>query len=641
MNGLLKYRRFLIVGSETVLIAFTYFLAFQIGFDFDVNRSAMLAFLLTLPLALLIKLFSFRHFGLLGGWWRYTGMSDALDISRAAATSSGILLALFAVAWRPPGLHLTIIVIDLFLTVLAMAGARLAVRAYTEHASQNYVGVKRALIVGAGREGSAIARELHDSEYQYVPIGFVDDDPTKVGIKIHGLPVLGATRDLPRLLMAYDINSVLIAVRHAPGALIQRVIEQCNKRHVEFNIAPTPAERMNGSAFRLMRSVNPEDLLGRTPFKIDLAPIRAKLEHKTVLITGAGGSIGSELARQVARFSPGKLLLFDRSENDLFKLGTELSHNFPLLNFLTCIGDILDVRTLRDVFALYRPNSIFHAAAYKHVPMMELNCWQAVTNNIFGTYNVALVAREHQADDFIMISTDKAVNPTNVMGVTKRVAELIILAQPPEPTRFTAVRFGNVLGSNGSVLPLFQHQIETGGPLSVTHPDVRRYFMTIPEAAQLVLQASTMGHGGEIFVLEMGSPVRIIDLARSAIRLAGRLPEVEIPIVITGLRPGEKLFEELNLADEGLKPTTHEKIHVLDGGKTDFAQVQRWLDDLSSLVDSRNLHGLINEFMAIVPTYKPSREVLAISEVDRYDYSWKYLQQRTALSSAAQTRAAA
>jgi FlaA1/EpsC-like NDP-sugar epimerase len=641
MNALLKYRRLLIVGSETFLIAFTYLLAFQIEFDFGMNRSALRAFLLTLPLALLIKLFSFRKFGLLGGWWRYTGMSDALDISRAAAASSGILLALFGLAWRPPGLHLTIIVIDLFITVLVMAGARLAVRAYTEHASQNYVGVKRALIVGAGRAGSAIARELHDSEYQYVPIGFVDDDPTKLGIRIHGVPVLGATRDLPRLLMAYDINSVLIAVRHAPGALVQRVIEQCNKRHVEFNIAPTTAERMNGSAFRLMRSVNPEDLLGRTPFKIDLAPIRTKLEHKSVLITGAGGSIGSELARQVACFSPGKLLLFDRSENDLFKLGTELSHNFPLLNFVTCIGDILDVRTLRDVFALYRPNSIFHAAAYKHVPMMELNCWQAVTNNIFGTYNVALVAREHQADDFVMISTDKAVNPTNVMGVTKRVAELIILAQPPEPTRFTAVRFGNVLGSNGSVLPLFQHQIETGGPLSVTHPDVRRYFMTIPEAAQLVLQASTMGHGGEIFVLEMGRPVRIIDLARSAIRLAGRLPEVEIPIVFTGLRPGEKLFEELNLADEGLKPTTHEKIRVLDGGKTDFAQVQRWLDDLSSLVESRNLHGLINEFMAIVPTYRPSTEVLAISEVDRYDYSWKYLQQRTALSSAAQTRAVA
>ena len=384
-----------------------------------------------------------------------------------------------------------------------------------------------------------------------------------------------------------------------------------------------------------MRNVNPEDLLGRVPIKLDLDPIRAKLEHKTVLITGAGGSIGSELARQVARFSPSNLLLFDRSENDLFKLGTELSRNFPLLSFVSCIGDILDVRTLRDVFALYRPNSIFHAAAYKHVPLMELNCWQAVTNNIFGTYNVAMVAREHQADDFVLISTDKAVNPTNIMGVTKRVAELIILAQQQQPTRFTAVRFGNVLGSNGSVLPLFQQQIATGGPLSVTHPDVTRYFMTIPEAVQLVLQASAMGRGGEIFVLDMGRPVRIVDLARSTIRLSGLVPDREIQIVFTGLRPGEKLFEELNLADEGLKPTTHEKIRMLDGGKTDFAQVQRWLDELSSLVESRNLHALIIQLAAIVPQYKPSNHVLAISDVDRFDYSRKYLHERTTLAPAA------
>ena len=641
MNGLLKYRRFLIVGLETFLIAATYLLAFQIDFDFGMNSSAMLAFLQTLPLALLIKLISFRHFGLLGGWWRYAGMSEALDISRAAATSSGILLAFFGLAWRPPGLNLTVIVIDLFLTVLVMAGARLAVRAYTEHATQSYIGLKKALIVGAGRAGSAIARELHDSEHQYVPIGFVDDDPTKLGVRIHGIPVLGATQDLPRLMVAYDINSVLIAVRHAPGALVQRVIEQCNERRVEFKITPAIAERMNGSAFQLMRNVNPEDLLGRTPIRLDLDPIRAKLEHKAVLITGAGGSIGSELARQVARFNPSKLLLFDRSENDLFKLGTELSHNFPLLSFVSCIGDILDVRTLRDVFALYRPNSIFHAAAYKHVPMMELNCWQAVTNNIFGTYNVALVAREHQADDFVMISTDKAVNPTNIMGVTKRVAELIILALQQQPTRFTAVSFGNVLGSNGSVLPLFQQQIASGGPLSVTHPDVVRYFMTIPEAAQLVLQASTMGHGGEIFVLDMGRPVRIVDLARSTIRLSGLVPERQIQIVFTGLRPGEKLFEELNLADEGLKPTAHEKIRVLDGGKTDFAQVQRWLDELSSLVESRNLHALITQLAAIVPQYKPSAEVLAISEVDRFDYSRKYLRERTVLALATPPRAVA
>ncbi len=633
MNGLLKHRRWIIVLSQTFLFAATYLLAFQIAFDFESNRTLVRAFAETLPFILIMKLFWFRRFGLLVGWWRYAGINEMLDISRATLISSVILLVIFRLLWQPTGLRLRVLLIDMFLTVLVIGGARLAVRAYTEHASQSYVGKKKALIVGAGHVGSTIARELTDSELKYAPVGFVDDDPTKLGLRIHGVKVLGATHDLSRLLAAYEVDSVLIAVRRAPGALVRQVIERCRERKVEFKIAPNLSERMNGSAFSLMRSLSPEDLLGRTPVKLDLNPIRTKLENKTVLITGAGGSIGSELARQIAHFNPQKLILLDRSENDLFKLGYELSHNFPSLSYASCIADILDVRSLRDVFALDRPHSVFHAAAYKHVPMMELNCWQAVTNNIFGTYNVALVAREHQADDFIMISTDKAVNPTNIMGATKRVAELIILALQQQHTRFTVVRFGNVLGSNGSVLPLFHQQIASGGPVTVTHPEVMRYFMTIPEAVQLVLQASTMGHGGEIFVLDMGRPVRIVELAKSAIRLSGMVPGNDIQIVFTGLRPGEKLFEELNLAAEGLKPTAHEHIRVLDGGRTDFAKVQRWLDELSDLVESRNLHGLLIALSAFVPQYHPSPEVLVLADVDRYDYSRKYSRDRTTLAS--------
>jgi FlaA1/EpsC-like NDP-sugar epimerase len=633
MRGLLKYRRWLIVASQTVLIVATYYAAYQIDFDFDLTLPGNLAFLHTLPLVVVIKILLFRRLGLLGGWWRYAGMSEALDVIRAAGVSSGILFVVFGLLWRLPGLHLTVMVVDLCLTIMVTGGARFAVRAYTEQASASYFEPRNALIVGAGRVGSAIARELREHpELNYSPVGFVDDDSRKLGIKIHGVTVLGTTHDLLRVIAAYNVDCAVIAVRSAPGNLVQRVIEQCQQRKVELKIAPASAERMNGLAFSLMRNVSPEDLLGRTPVRLDPDPIRAKIENKIVLITGAGGSIGSELARQVAHFKPSQLLLFDRSENDLFRLGTEFSRNFPMLNYVLCIGDISDVRTLRDVFALYRPSSVFHAAAYKHVPMMEVNPWQAVTNNIFGTYNVALVAREHQADDFILISTDKAVNPTNIMGVSKRVAELIILALQQQHTRFTAVRFGNVLGSNGSVLPLFQQQIATRGPLTVTHPDVTRYFMTIPEAVQLVLQASAMGRGGEIFVLDMGRSVRILDLANNVIRISGLVPERDVQIVFTGLRPGEKLFEELSLAAEGLKTTAHEKIRVLDGGRTDMAEVVRWLDDLSRLVDSRNINGLITALVGIVPQYRPSAEVLAMSAVDRYDYSRKYLRDRAALT---------
>jgi FlaA1/EpsC-like NDP-sugar epimerase len=303
-----------------------------------------------------------------------------------------------------------------------------------------------------------------------------------------------------------------------------------------------------------------------------------------------------------------------------------------MLDYIPVVGDILDVALLREVFAVHRPHSVFHAAAYKHVPMMEMNCFQAVTNNIFGTYNVALVARQFEVEDFVMISTDKAVKPSNVMGVTKRIAELIILGLQHQRTRFVAVRFGNVLGSNGSVLPIFEEQIRHGGPVTVTHPEARRYFMLIPEAVQLVLQASTMGRGGEIFILDMGEDVKIDDLAKNVIRLAGFEPGNDIQIVYTGLRPGEKLVEELRLQAEGLGPTTHEKIRVLQGGRVDFLQVRSWLDELSTVVDSRNVYGLIKTLISVVPEYCPSEEILALCDVDRHDSISRYRRGRASLA---------
>jgi FlaA1/EpsC-like NDP-sugar epimerase len=329
------------------------------------------------------------------------------------------------------------------------------------------------------------------------------------------------------------------------------------------------------------------------------------------------------------------MILLDRSENELYKLETELNAKFPNLDYVPLVGDILDVGFLRDVFASYRPHSVFHAAAYKHVPMMEKNCFQAVTNNVFGTYNVALLSRQFHVEDFVFISSDKAVNPTNVMGVTKRVAELIILGLQHN-TRFIAVRFGNVLGSSGSVLPLFEQQIANGGPVTVTDPGAMRYFMTVTEAVQLVLQASTMGRGGEIFILDMGEPIRIVDLAQNAIRLSSLEPGKDIKIVFTGLRPGEKLFEDLRLEGEGIRSTVHEKIWMLEGERIDFEQVRVWLEELSSQVETKNVHGLVTKLRRIVPEYWPSEEINSLRELDRFDRAAIYKSERTALASAAE-----
>ncbi len=636
----LSYRRLLILISQTILIILTYYFSFLLRLDTDFSVEGKVLFLTTLPMVLILKLPLFYRFGLLSGWWRYVGMSDLVDISKAAVTSSAALYVLLIYIRRPAGYPRSVLVIDMILTIFVVGGARFLVRAYTENV-QKHAAQKNTLIVGAGRAGIAIVRDLKNNPtLDYKPIGFVDDDRSKQSVKFHGVRVLGTTLGLRRLIADYDVQSVLIAIPSANGKVVERIIRQCRECKVEFKILPTIQERIGRrAAVNQLRSVRVEDLLGRKPVNLDLETISAKLRGKVALITGAGGSIGSELARQVAQFGPQTLVLFERSENDLFKISNELAAKFPKLHFEGVVGDILDVTLLRQVFANFRPNSVFHAAAYKHVPMMERNCFQAVSNNIFGTYNVALVARQFHVEDFVMISSDKAVNPTNVMGVTKRVAEKIILGLQHHDTRYKSVRFGNVLNSNGSVLPIFQEQIAHGGPVTVTHPEAMRYFMTIPEAVQLVLQASTMGNGGEIFVLDMGKPVSILELARNLIRLNGFEPDVDIRIEFTGLRPGEKLFEELQLEGEGIKPTSHEKIRVLEGGEVEFAQVRAWLNELASLLDAKNVNGLISKLREIVPEYKPSEEILALCEVDRHDLVLTYKRAQAELWSPAQDAA--
>ena len=631
-SSLSGHRRWLILSCHALLLAFLYFLSFLLRFDFEVSGKYQALFIQSLAILLVIKLVIFSLAGLLRGWWRYAGVEDLRDILKAAAASSLLVYLAVVSLFGGRGFPRSVVLIDSLLTICALGGLRLAVRIYQE-TSGRHVPRKNTLIVGAGEAGSRLARELKvNSQLDLNPVGFVDDDESKQGIKIHGIRVLGRIGDLHRLAIEGRIDCILLAVPSANGSLLRRVVEQSAKCQVELKILPAIKDRLNGQpALSKVRSVRVEDLLGRPPVRLDLVTIRQKLTGKVLMITGAGGSIGSELARQLAGFHPRKLVLFERAENELHAIDVELRALYPELDYVPVVGDILDVRTLRDVMTEHHPDSIFHAAAYKHVPMMEKNCFQAVVNNIFGTYNVALVSKQYNVGDFLMISSDKAVNPTNIMGVTKRIAELVILSLQNQHTRFVSVRFGNVLGSNGSVLQLFQQQLTRGGPLTITHPDCRRYFMTIPEAVELVLQASTMGRGGEIFVLEMGEPVKIVDLAKNLVRLSGLTPEQDIKFVYTGLRPGEKLFEELKLDGEGVKPTSHKKIRVLDGGMADFVTVERWLEELSALVDMKNVHGLVTKLQAIVPEYTPSPELESLCKLDRHDVFSEYKRARLEL----------
>ena len=631
---LVRVRMLLIVLLQSCLILASYYMSFLLRFDFQPAHHDYLLFLKTLPLLLAVKLFVFELFGLLRGWWRYVGMSDAIGIAQACGVSFAVLFPVIEYGLRLDGYPRSVLVIDSVLTFLLVGGARMAVRTYME-AAREYVAERRTLVVGAGGGGNRVVHDLkRNPKLDLKPVGFVDDDKSKLGLRIHGVKVVGTIRDLPELIKKLAVECVLIAIPSASGNKVEQIISSCRACRVEFKILPSLNQHIHGPASAAAanpRSVQLEDLLGREQVRIDNQGIRGKLSGKTLLITGAAGSIGSELARQIARFDPESLVLLDRSENDLFKLSRELSSKFPHLRFHQVIADIQDVGTMREVFALYRPRVIFHAAAYKHVPMMEQNCFQAVINNVFGTYNVALLARQFEIETFVMVSSDKAVNPTNVMGVTKRVAELITLGLRREHTQYVAVRFGNVLGSNGSVVPIFQEQIASGGPVTVTHPDATRYFMTIPEAVQLVLQASTMGRGSDIFVLEMGKPAKIVDLARNLIRFSGLEPDTDIKIAFTGLRPGEKLFEELNLQGEGLRPTSHPKIRVLDGGDISFEQVRKWLDELSLCLEAKNISALLRTLTQIVPEYTPSAEILAVSEVDRHDMAFLHRQERNKL----------
>jgi len=583
-----------------------YTLAFALRFDFAIPMRMARVLVVTLPVVVLCRLAAFWVCGVFRGSWRYINMHDAEDIVRASVLGSAFFLSTMVFLHGVNGFPRAVFLLDLLLCISTMAGSRMLVRWLRDRRERPLVRriESLVLIVGAGSAGIRLLEEIERRDrLRCAVVGFVDDDPVKLGLRIGGTPVLGRIDDLPALVAAHEVGEVLVAIPSAPGALLRKIVQHCRDAGVRSRVLPTLSELVEGRVmYTQMREVRVDDLLAREPVHLDLPRVRAFASGKRVLVTGAAGSIGSELCRQIAGYAPECLVLYDRHENGMYGLEMELRARFPEVRLEPVLGDILLPDQLDAVFSLHRPELVFHAAAYKHVPLAERNVLEAVRNNILGTRNVAEAAVAHGAREFVLVSTDKAVRPTSVMGVTKRVAEMVLQGMQNGGCRFVAVRFGNVLGSSGSVVPLFREQIARGGPVTVTHPEVMRYFMTIPEAVQLILQAATLGEGGEIFILEMGEPVRIVDLARNMIRLSGFEPDEDIEIVFTGLRPGEKMTEELVADEEAIADTYHDRINVLrrNGGAP---HPETWLPEVERALatDPRTAVRLLQK---LVPAYQ-------------------------------------
>ncbi len=552
-------------------------LAYHLRFDFAPPEGFRAQMLGMLKYAVGIKLAVFLLLGLYRGMWRYTSLADFRRLIEAVALSSSLLVAFTAYSFGLAGFSRAVLVVDGLLTLLFTAGVRLSIRAACARlegwaaARLSGAPARRVLILGAGNLGERLLREIDRTpELNYAVVGFLDDDPAKRGLTVHGRPVLGAVAELADVARAEGAEELIIAVSRASAAQMRALVEACKNSGLPHRILPPTSQILEGSVATALRPVDYLDLLGRTETRLDEGGIGAYVRGRTILVTGCGGSIGSELCRQLLRFAPGRLVLVDQSEYNLYAIAQELKGEHGFRDFVRVLGSVGDRALMERTFAIYKPSCVLHAAAYKHVPLVEENPAAAVINNILGTRTVMEVAAAAGVERFVIVSTDKAVRPTNVMGATKRVTELLMACHSGGPTRFMAVRFGNVVGSSGSVVPLFRRQIERGGPVTVTHPDITRFFMSISEACQLILQAGALGgkspaQGGEIFVLDMGEPVRIDDMARDLIRLSGKEPGVDIEIVYTGLRAGEKLYEELITAGEGIVRTEHEKILVLGG----------------------------------------------------------------------------
>ncbi len=579
---------------------------------------------------LVVRPLVYYFFGLYRRWWRYASVSEMLVLVEAVTIGSLIIAALTACLLAPvvDGVRVysrSILLIEWMLSLLATGGTRMLLRLIQtktgtqEARASQQASTRRALIMGAGDAGALIVREMqHNPSRGYSPVGFVDDAPAKQGIKIYGVPVLGTRQDIPRLSRQKGIDQVIIAMPTAPGSAVRDIRAICEKADIPAKTMPGLYELLSGAvSISQIREVKIEDLLRREPVHTDLGAIESYVTGEVVLVTGAGGSIGSELCRQIMLRKPRQLLLLGHGENSIYNIWMELRKRFPQATLKPLIADIRDIDRLERLFFEYRPSVLFHAAAHKHVPLMEINAEEAFTNNVLGTANLLNAADKAGTDRFVLISSDKAVNPVNIMGASKYLAEVLVHnAAKRTSRRFVVVRFGNVLGSRGSVIPLFEKQIAAGGPVTVTHPDMTRYFMTIPEAVQLVLYAAVLGEGGETFVLDMGEQIRIIDLARDLISLSGLRPEEDIDIVFTGIRPGEKLYEELFGVGEEPIPTTHPKIlQIHSQGLPSQERLQEGVEQMLVAARAGDEDGLNAEIQRLVPSFRPAAELVVVGEL--------------------------
>lgn len=602
--------RFVLAG-DVALVIVSVLGSFALRLDASQLPFYFPAAVIMCAVALLVKIPVHFFFGLYRRLWVYASTNElrliTVAVTTASVLTSGIMLLLINFGRIQPGMPRSALGIDWLLSLVLIGGSRFALRILAEQSASHRDGkAKRTLIIGAGDAGALVARELQKSSpLNLLPIGFLDDDPAKQNHEIYGVSVIGRVSNLPEILDHHQVEEVIIAIPSAPGSIIRLVNDACRQKGIPSRTMPGIYELIGGKvSVNRLREVDITDLLRREPVKIDNRLIGGILSGRRVLVTGAGGSIGREICRQVARWSPAGLILLGHGENSIFESLLELKEDFPLLLIQPLIADVRDTNRIQEMFKLYQPQVVFHAAAHKHVPLMEANAEEAVTNNVLGTRNVVEAANRHGVERLVLISTDKAVRPVSIMGATKRLAEMIVLDAAQRSRRaYSVVRFGNVLGSRGSVVPLFKNQIARGGPVTVTHPEMHRYFMTIPEAVHLVLQAAAMGQGGEVFMLNMGQQVRILDLAEDLIKLSGLEPQRDIEITFTGIRPGEKLREDL--WEDGMQfvPTPHSEIfRASEEEKVDGTQLARVIEQLAHLAHQSETDSLIRLLDESIPS---------------------------------------